>query len=169
LRISTVIRRTTVTALVSTVCLGIAVVDAQETPQSPPARPVTETAERIARQLWPVEVDQGSLDEQGRPRFRTSVEASPIVLPLPWQNDPAGGPVQPRSRLYHAEFLSVVTPEPFRASALTAAAGGGVGVDPGAMFDGVKSVWREWQTRRVRERIERELAELQAANSESSR
>jgi hypothetical protein len=113
-------------------------------------------------------VEQGSLDEQGRPRFRTRVEASPIVLPLPWQNDPAVGPVQPRSRLYHAEFLSVVTPEPFRASALTAASGGGAGVDPGAMFDGVKSVWRGWQTRRVRERIERELAELQASTPGAS-
>jgi hypothetical protein len=152
----------------SMVCLGVAVVDAQEAAQSLSERPITETAERIARQLWPVEVDQGSLDEQGRPRFRTSVEASPIVLPLPWLNDPVTGPIQPRSRLYHAEFLSVVTPEPFRASALTAAAGGGVGVDPGAMLDGVKSVWRDWQTRRVRERIERELAALRERAADSS-
>lgn len=141
-------------------CLGGGV-RAQEAPPSQSTRPVTESAERIARELWAVG-DPGPTEEQGRPLFRTSVTvaASQFALPLPWQEtDPALGRFRPRGRLYHQEFLSVVTPEAFRGGAL---ATGGVGVDPGTMFDGVTKIWRNWQARRVRERIEREVAQLRS-------
>lgn len=135
---------------------------AQETPPSRPARPITESAERLAQELWAGD-DRRATDEQGRPLFRTNVTVSRFVLPLPWQNtEPAFGPVQPRGRLYHQEFLSVVTPEPFRAGAVSAASGAGVGMDPGAMFGGVRTAFRNWQARRARERIEREAAQLRA-------
>ena len=132
---------------------------AQEPPASPPARPIAESAARLARQLWSVD-DSASTDEQGRPRFRASVTVDEWVLPPPWyETDPASGRFRRPGTLYHQEFLSVVTPEAFRASTFNA---GGVSVDPGTMFDGFKSAWRRWQERRVRERIEREVAELRA-------
>ena len=138
---------------------------AQEAPASSP-RPIADSAERIARELWSVD-DSASTDEQGRPRFRASITVDEFVLPPPWyETDPAIGRFRRPGTLYHQEFLSVVTPEAFRASTFNA---GGVSVDPGTMFDGIKSAWRSWQEKRVRERIEREVAELRArAAAESS-
>jgi hypothetical protein len=149
---------------------GLAVgTDAQETSASRPARPIAETAERIARELWSIG-DAASTDELGRPQFRASVTVDEFVLPLPWfETDPAIGRFRRRGTLYHQEFLSVVTPEAFRAGTLNgAAAGAGVSVDPGTMFDGLRSAWRSWQERRVRERIEREVAELRARSAAES-
>jgi hypothetical protein len=136
-------------------------VRAQEATEGQAPRPITEAADRIAQELWAVE-DHVATDDQGRPRFRTSVTvtATPFVLPLPWQEtDPAARRFRRPGTLYHQEFLSLVTPDAFRGGAATA--GTGVGVDPGAVWDGVTNVWRNWQARRARERIEREVAELQ--------
>jgi hypothetical protein len=143
---------------------------AQEAPARPPGRPIAESAERIARDLWSVD-DSASTDEQGRPRFRSSVTVDEFELPPPWyETDPASGRFRRPGTLYHQEFLSIVTPEAFRGGTLNGAAvGAGVSVDPGTVFDGFKSAWRNWQERRVRERIEREIAELRArAAAESS-
>ena len=157
--------RTTLLAIGVSVCLGLGV-RAQEAPRGQPARPIAEAAERVARELWPVG-DQGETDEQGRPRFRTSVTESQFVLPLPWyQTDPAAGRFRRRGTLHHQEFLSLVTPEEFRGGTFNLV---GVGVDPGAVFDGVTSVWRNWQARRARERIEREATELRARATASPR
>jgi hypothetical protein len=144
--------------------------NAQEAPASSPGRPIAESAERIARQLWSVD-DSASTDEQGRPRFRASVTVDEFVLPPPWyETDPSSSRFRRPGTLYHQEFLSVVTPEAFRGGTLNGAAvGAGVSVDPGTIVDGFKSAWRGWQERRVRERIEREVAELRArAAAESS-
>jgi len=159
--------RVRITLMIVGVFTGLAVgTRAQEAPASPPARPIADSAERIARELWSVD-DSESTDEQGRTRFRASITVDEFVLPPPWyETDPAIGRFRRPGTLYHQEFLSVVTPEAFRASTFNA---GGVSVDPGTMFDGLKSAWRSWQEKRVRERIEREVAELRArAAAESS-
>jgi hypothetical protein len=149
---------TTVLVIGSYTCLGGGV-RAQEAPDGQPARPIAESVERLARELWPVG-DQGQTDEQGRPRFRTSVTVSEFTLPLPWhETDPAGGQFRRPGTFYHQQFLSLVTPEEFRGGTLYPV---GFGVDPGTILDGVQSVWRGWQVRRARERIEREAAELRA-------
>lgn len=143
---------------------------AQEAPESGPARPITESADRIARELWSVD-DSTATDEQGRPQFRASITVDEFTLPPPWyESDPAVGRFRRPGTLYHQEFLSVVTPEAFRAGTLYGAAvGAGVSVDPGTIADGFRSAWRSWQERRTRERIEREVAELRAlAAAESS-
>ena len=143
---------------------------AQEVPAGGSGRPITESAERIARELWSVD-DSVATDEQGRPQFRASVTVNEFILAPPWyESDPAIGRFRRPGTLYHQEFLSVVTPEAFRAGTLYgAAAGAGVSVDPGTMFNELRSAWRSWQERRARERIEREVAELRArAAAESS-
>jgi hypothetical protein len=133
---------------------------AQDADGGQPARPVTESAERIANELWPID-ERGLMDERNRPPFRASV--TEFTLPLPWQEtDPTWTRLQPAGRLYHREFLSVVTPEAFRAGAMTAAVGAGVSTDPGAVLAGIRRAWRDWQARRIHERVEQELAELRA-------
>ena len=141
---------------------------AQKAPAAVTPRPIAESAERLARELWPVDVSS-DVDELGRPRFRAGVTAAPFVLPWPWQQGGAGtasGPVNPNTRLYHREFLDLVTPEEFRGGTLNPVVG--VSVDPGVMFQGVKGAWRDWQGRRARIRIEKEAAQLrQGAAAES--
>jgi hypothetical protein len=96
--------------------------NAQEAPASSPGRPIAESAERIARQLWSVD-DSASTDEQGRPRFRASVTVDEFVLPPPWyETDPSSSRFRRPGTLYHQEFLSVVTPEAFRGGTLNGAA-----------------------------------------------
>jgi len=67
--------------------------------------------------------------------------------------------------VYHRELLSLVTPEAFRAGTLWPTVG--ASVDPGAIRDGIKKAWNEWQTQRIRERIERELEELRARTGDA--
>jgi hypothetical protein len=150
--------RATLIAL-SFVSFGIGL-DAQKLP---PARPVTESAARIARELWPTEV-QGSVDEHGLPRFRATVTENVVELPPPWHGTDRST-VRIRWRggnLHHHEFLAAVTPEQFRSSVLYPA---GVSIDPVAVIDGVRSVWRNWQEHRVRTRIQKELEELRAVTA----
>ena len=154
--------RTALLVIMGFVCLG-AGPGAQDA-RSQPARPIAESAERVARDLWPVG-DHGATDEQGRPRFRTSVMVNQFLLPLPWhETDPAAGRFRRPGTVHHQEFLSLVTPEEFRGGTFYTV---GVGVDPGAVFDGVTSAWRNWQARRARERIAREAAELRARAAEA--
>ena len=137
-----------------TLLLG-ASVGAQE---AAPARPIAKAAERVARELWPTDVS-GSIDDQGRPRFRTTVTVIEFALPVPWQDvDANRAPFKPRGgNLHHHQFLAQVTPEEFRSGVLYPA---GLTVDPGEIFNGVKSVWRSWQEKRVRQRIAKEVEEL---------
>jgi hypothetical protein len=162
MHVRTVTLRAAVILIGACTCLGVGV-RAQEAPQRPPPAPITESAERLARELWPID-ERGLMDKRGRPPFRSSVTATPLVLPLPWlETDAAWRRFQRPGRLYHQEFLSVVTPEAFRGGALAAA---GVAVDPGAMFGGVKTAWRNWQARRVHERVEKEVAQLRARTTQ---
>ena len=45
----------------------------------------------------------------------------------------------------------------------------GVSTDPGAIINSIKSALHDWQERRARERVERELAEFIAAKEASQR
>ena len=155
-------RRFPLTAvLASLVCTGVG---AQESPPLQPPRPIAESAERIARELWPI-VLHGPLDEQGRPRFRTGVTVRAFVLPASWIDTEAHPlPFRPRGgSIYHHQYLTSVTPEAIRAGTLYPV---GISVDPGAIYHDLKSAWRSRQEKRVRARIARELEEL-LARSES--
>lgn len=93
--------------------------------------------------------------------FRTSVTAF-TPLPPAWVESKdlaARLPPLPRgSRLYHQEFLARVTPEAFRRSTLGPI--GQVSTDPGTVLHGIRTAWREHQAKRIRERIDQELAAL---------
>jgi hypothetical protein len=122
---------------------------------------IKEAADRIARELWPTEVTTFTIDEQGRPRFRSGVTET--LPPPPWQPTaettltPAGGAIS------HQEMLRVMTPQAFSTPPLISGS-----VDPGAAYNELKKAWREWQARRVRARIEKELEQLRAASDSDS-
>jgi hypothetical protein len=40
----------------------------------------------------------------------------------------------------------------------------GGSVDPGSIYQGIKDAWRDWQMRRIHERVMRELEELERLN-----
>jgi hypothetical protein len=128
-------------------------------PSTPSARPVTDTAERIARDLWPTAVF-ASTDNGSPSHFRVDVSAQAFALPVPWLSpaDPSARIRRPGSQL-HRQFLYDTTPEAFRASTLYPI---GITVDPGAIGHGVKARWRNWRARRIHERVEREAAQLRA-------
>ncbi|HVQ14169.1 MAG TPA: hypothetical protein VMS40_11280, partial [Vicinamibacterales bacterium] len=56
---------------------------AQETSRISAQGPITDSAERIAREFWPTDVPSFSVDEERQPRFRSGVTET-IPLP-PWQ------------------------------------------------------------------------------------
>jgi hypothetical protein len=141
-----------------TLCLLCANATAQEAPPDP-ARPITESAERIGRELWPQDT-RVSIDEQGRPRFRESIEIE--LPPAPWVEDEKGIHYRPKGgSVYHDEYLRMMVPEAFRASTFYPI--GTVSVDPATIVNGIKSAWRGWQEQRVRERIRKEVEALTAA------
>jgi hypothetical protein len=119
-------------------------------------RPIAESADRIARETWPVE--RGQTDE-GITIFRaqTEADAEAFKLPPPWLSDQRMGP-RMNGLATHRERLMMVTPEAFRGSTLYPA---GVGVDPAVIVNGVKTAWRKWQEQRVRERIQKEVDALE--------
>lgn len=144
-----------------TFCLLCATADAQEAPPTPaPGRPITESADRIGRELWPQEM-RISVDEQGRPRFRESIEVD--MPPAPWVEGEMGIYWRPSGgSMYHYEYLRMMTPEAFRAGVLYPCC---VSVDPGEIVNGIKSAWRSRQEQRVRERIRKEVEALAATKN----
>jgi hypothetical protein len=141
-------------------CLS-ANLSAQEARTEESSQPITESAERIGRELWPTEMVI-SIDEQGRPRFRSGITVD--IPPPPWVLDDEGGiHFRPFGGAYHSEFLYQVTPEAFRAGTLYPCC---IGFDPGLVKDAIKSAWHSYQERRVRERIQKEVDELRAAPAE---
>src|SRR5688572_33395169 len=126
----------------------------QETPWTPAQGPIAESAERIARELWPTSASSFSGEQQGGPRFRTGVTET--LPPPPWR--PAQDPsftTPARGAISHKEMLRMMTPQMFSTPLISAT------VDPGDVYDGFKRSWRDWQARRIRARVTRELEELE--------
>jgi hypothetical protein len=120
--------------------------------------PIAETAERISRELWPI-------DGARQPVFRSGIEVDYFRLQVPWIETEGEQSPDARPRggsYYHQQYLQDVTPVAFRGSTLYPA---GVGVDPVVFADGIKAVWRGWQERRIRSRIAAELAALERARA----
>lgn len=135
---------------------------AQEAERSPrPPGPIAESTDRIARETWPTEAWSFTIDEDGRPRFRSGVTAT---LPPPlWQLIPGDtSPVPFRGALSHREMVAAVTPEPFRDNVMYP----GASVDAGAIYHGIMKAWRDWQARRIHERVTKELEEFLRVTAE---
>jgi hypothetical protein len=134
---------------------------AQEAERAPRAPgPIAESTDRIARETWPTDAWSFTIDEDGRPRFRSGVTAT---LPPPlWQLTPGDTSLVPsRGALSHREMVAAVTPEAFRGNVLYS-----VSVDPGAIYNGITKAWRDWQARRIHERVTQELEEFLRATAE---
>ncbi len=89
----------------------------------------------------------------------TEAEKSTWRTKLPWEesSEKATTPTM-RGRLYHQEYLSRVTPEAFRRSAMGTAPQ--LSADPGKVLHRLASGWRGRQQRRMEQQVERELAAL---------
>jgi len=125
--------------------------------------PIAETAERIARERWPTDTAAFTIDEQGRPRFRGGVTEQ--LPPPPWQLTPEITPVPALGAISHQEMVAVMTPREFSAPAISPAGGG---VDPGAIWHSIRGAWRDWQERRIHERVMREVEALRAASDDQT-
>jgi hypothetical protein len=131
--------------------------------QEPRARrepgPIAESADRIARQWWPTEPTSFTIDEEGRPRFRTGVTET---LPAPpWQPSPDDAVTPARGAISHQEMVRMMTPQQFSTPLISGS------TDPGAIYNGIKSAWRERQARRIHERVTREREELERMRDEA--
>ncbi|MGE0393543.1 MAG: hypothetical protein AB7I25_07245 [Vicinamibacterales bacterium] len=94
----------------------------------------------------------------------TEAEQSAWRTKLPWmESSDAARTPRMRGRLYHQEYLSRVTPEGFRRSAMGAAPG--VGADPGRALHFLADAWRARQARRFGAEVARELALLERRNA----
>ena len=122
----------------------------------PAERPISKSAERIARELWPIAVATSTLDEEGRPRFRSGITVT--MLPPPWRLTPDTAPTPARGAISHQEMVRMMTPQQYS----TPMVGGSV--DPGSIFQSIRSAWRDRQARRIQKRIMRELEELERLN-----
>ena len=146
--------------IVAATALGPSVSSAAQEPAQPdlPPRPITESLERIARELR----DQGApatTGEDGRAVFRSGVTAKESMMPPAWQLPPARQPPRGRYGEYQREVLWAVTPPEFRGSTFYTP---GISIDPGAITKRVRNSWRGWQARRIHDRIEKEVAQLRA-------
>jgi hypothetical protein len=125
---------------------------AQEVSQTPAQRPIAESAERIAREFWPIDSATFSVDEEGRPRFRSGVIEP--VPPPPWQPGRDLSLPPARGAISHREMLRMMTPPMFSTPLISAS------VDPADVYNGFRRAWRDWQARRIHERVVRELEEF---------
>jgi hypothetical protein len=129
----------------------------ERTPTAP--GPIAESAERLAREYWPTENSTFTIDEQGRPRFRSGVTVT--QPPPPWQPSSEPQPDRYRGAISHQEMLRMMTPQAFSTPLISGS------VDPGQMINSVKQAWRDWQARRIHERVMKEVEALKAAAAES--
>ena len=138
-------------------------VHGQETSPASAQRPIAESAERIAREIWSVDPPPFYIDEEGRPRFRSGV--TEMVPPPLWRLAPDMSLTPARGAISHKEMLRVMTPKEFSPPLISAS------VDPGSVYNSFKQGWRDWQARRIHERIEREREELERlrADGEASK
>ena len=115
--------------------------------------PIAESADRIARDWWPTEPASFTMDEEGRPRFRTGTT---VTLPAPpWHLSPEYALTPARGAISHKEMVRMMTPQEFSTPLI------GGSTDPGALYNNIKKAWREWQARRIHERVVKELEELE--------
>ena len=148
------------------VCFAASVRGQDATPL--PAGPIAQTVERLGREILLAD-SPDAVDGLGRPVFRATTTADAFVMPPMWVDTerPATG-FRPRGgTLHHHQFLADVTPEAFRGGTLYP--GLQFSTDPGEVLHDIKALWRGWQSRRARERIERELEELRRRNEGTSR
>lgn len=132
------------------------------TVNEPSPTPIRDEAERLAREKW-VDGIPDQVQTEGS-TFRLNVRAPQAAIQTPsWRDDdprptrrPAGGSI------YHEEMLRQIVPEQFRASTFDAV---NVGVDPAVFVNGIRNAWRDWQARRIRAQISRELDDLERANA----
>jgi hypothetical protein len=118
--------------------------------------PITATANKLARELWPEQVATSSpvVDEQGRPRFRSgTTETAPRP---PWQLSPEDKSIVPAGgAISHQEMVRFMTPQEFSTPLV------GASVDPGSIMNEMKKAWRDWQARRIHERVTKEREEIE--------
>ena len=120
--------------------------------------PIAESADRIARDWWPTEPTSFTIDEEGRPRFRTGTTET---LPAPpWQLSPEYALTPARGAISHQEMVRVMTPQEFSTPPLI-----GASVDHGAIYNEIRKAWRDWQARRIHERVVKELEEFERMRS----
>ena len=130
------------------------------TPREP--GPIAESADRIAREWWPTEPGSFTIDEQGRPRFRTGTTET--LLTPPWQLSPLDLSLTPaRGAISHKEMVRMMTPQEFSTPLISTS------TDPGAMYNAMKKAWRDWQARRIHERVEKEVEELERLREASEK
>lgn len=153
--------RRLVMLVASTACLSSSL-HAQDSKTLREPGPIAQSADRIARDLWPMQPQAFTIDEEGRPRFRTSTTET--LPPPPWRPSP-DDPVTPaRGAISHQEMLRVMTPPEFSTPPLI-----GASVDPGSIYNDIKKAWREWQTRRIHERVVKEIEELERMRAASGK
>ena len=70
--------------------------------------PITDTANRIARNLWSTRSDPAV--QANLPVFRAQVTVYVRPLPVAWHLTEKPGPSNPRFNLYHQEHLMLTTP-----------------------------------------------------------
>ena len=136
----------------STVCLSSSV-HAQEPKTLRESGPIAEAADRIARDWWPSEPQAFVIDEEGRPRFRIGITET--LPPPPWRPSPEDPLTPARGAISHQEMLRVMTPQQFSTPLI------GASVDPGSLYNDIRKAWREWQARRIHERVVKELEEFE--------
>jgi len=122
--------------------------------------PIAETADKLARELWPEQAASNSsvVDEQGRPRFRS---ATTETAPRPsWWLSPEDKSIVPsRGAISHQEMVRFMTPQEFSTPLIAGS------VDPGSIMNEMKKAWRDWQARRIHERVTKEREELERINA----
>jgi hypothetical protein len=132
--------------------------DAQERAPAAPG-PIAESAERLAREYFPTDTTTSTVDEQGRPRFRSGVTVTPPSPP--WQPSTEPEPDRYRGAISHQDMLRMMTPQEFSTPLISGS------VDPGQMINSIKHAWRDWEARRIHERVMKEVEALKAAAADA--
>ena len=122
--------------------------------------PIAEAADRIARDWWPTEPSSFTIDEEGRPRFRTGITET--LMAPPWRPSSEDAVTPARGAISHKEMVRMMTPQQFSTPLISAS------TDPGALYNDIKKAWRGWQARRIHERVMKEIEELERMRSAAS-
>ena len=130
-----------------------------KTPRGP--GPIAESADRIARDWFRTHPESFTIDEQGRPRFRTGTTET--LLAPPWHLTPNDPLTPARGAISHKEMVRMMTPQAFSTPLIS------MSTDPGALYNGMKKAWREWQARRIHERVVKEVEELERMRAASEK